>query len=31
MEINHITIFESILHQTGPEYKELVNIPIGGN
>ncbi|HOK79273.1 MAG TPA: RNA 2',3'-cyclic phosphodiesterase [bacterium] len=31
IKVDHITIFESVLHQTGPEYKELAQIPIGGN
>ncbi|MCM8821318.1 MAG: RNA 2',3'-cyclic phosphodiesterase [Candidatus Omnitrophica bacterium] len=30
MTVKEITIFKSILRPEGPEYKELVNIPIGG-
>jgi len=31
MIVDHITIFESTFHQQGPEYKQLLNIPLGGN
>lgn len=31
IDVDEITIFESILHPDGPEYKELINIHLGGN
>ncbi len=31
MIVRKITIFESILHPEGSEYRELINIPLGGN
>jgi len=30
MRVENITIFESILHSDGPEYKELKNMTLGG-
>ncbi|MCM8759761.1 MAG: RNA 2',3'-cyclic phosphodiesterase [Candidatus Omnitrophica bacterium] len=31
MMVEKVTVFESILHSDGPEYKELVHIPLGGD
>lgn len=31
MMVKKITIFESVLHPEGSEYRELLNIPMGGN